>query len=76
MTSRWEGYEPELRSGDSDRVNTVVDEIKQLSVWNALISLTRISRAWPICMQTMTTATFDSPEFELSSGSQQNLRVS
>ena len=32
MTSRWEEYEPELRSGDSDRVNTVVDEIKELSV--------------------------------------------
>ena len=32
MTSRWEEYEPELRSCDSDRVNTVVDEIKELSV--------------------------------------------
>lgn len=32
MSSRWEQYERELRSGDPDRVNPVVDEIKDLSV--------------------------------------------
>jgi len=32
MTSQWEEYESELRSGDVDRVDAVVDEIKELSV--------------------------------------------
>jgi len=32
MTSQWEEYESELRSRNADRVNTVVDEIKELNV--------------------------------------------
>jgi hypothetical protein len=32
MTTQWAEYEPELRSGDADRVNAVVDEIKDMSV--------------------------------------------
>ena len=27
MTSQWEEYEPELRSGNADRINAVVEEI-------------------------------------------------
>jgi len=32
MTSQWEEYEPELRSGDADRINAVVDEIRAMSI--------------------------------------------
>jgi len=32
MTTQWEEYEPELRSGDADRINAVVDEIKDMSI--------------------------------------------
>ena len=32
MTSQWEEYDPELRSGDADRINAVVDEIKDMSI--------------------------------------------
>ena len=32
MTSQWSKYEPEIRSGDSDRVNDVVEEIKDSGV--------------------------------------------
>lgn len=32
MSSQWEAYESELRSGDADRVNDVVEEIKDMDV--------------------------------------------
>ena len=32
MSSQWETYESELRSGDADRVNDVVEEIKDMDV--------------------------------------------
>jgi len=32
MTTQWEEYDPELRSGDADRINAVVDEIKDMSI--------------------------------------------
>ena len=32
MTTEWEEYEPELRSGDADRINAVVDDIKDMSI--------------------------------------------
>jgi len=32
MTTRWAEYEPELRSGNADRINSVVDEIKDMGV--------------------------------------------
>ena len=32
MATQWEVYEPELRSGDADRINAVVDEIKDMSI--------------------------------------------
>jgi len=32
MSNQWKGYESELRSGDADRVNEVVEELKELGV--------------------------------------------
>ena len=32
MTTQWEEYESELRSGDADRVNAVVDEIREMNI--------------------------------------------
>ena len=32
MSSQWEAYESELRSGDADRVNDVVEEIKDMDI--------------------------------------------
>lgn len=32
MSSQWDEYEPEVRSGDADRVNAVVDELKEMDV--------------------------------------------
>ena len=32
MTTQWEEYESELRAGDADRVNAVVDEIREMSI--------------------------------------------
>lgn len=30
--TQWETYEPEIRSGDADRINSIVDEIKEMGV--------------------------------------------
>ena len=32
MTTQWEEYESELRAGDADRVNAVVDEIREMNI--------------------------------------------
>ena len=32
MTAQWEEYESELRAGDADRVNAVVDEIREMNI--------------------------------------------
>ena len=32
MTSQWEEFAPEIRSGDADRINTVVDELNEMGV--------------------------------------------
>ena len=36
MTTRWAEYEPELRSGDADRINSVVDDIKDMGVMESV----------------------------------------